>query len=288
MFGTSVSVLVAIASLAVQAQDPPEAQAPPKRMTFLQGYVGMGLNPGRYALIGVCRYPEVQEELKMTEAQKKKFVELDAKAIRDGRRITDDFSKKVKELEPEADPETRSALRESEKTARTARLAESEAALRKVLDRGQFARLEQIRYQAEGTQVFTRPEVQERLFLEPEQVRQILLIAQEGDHELHQASLVPTEVMPADPQSLTTAQRRKKLESKEYQGEVKTFRKTAVTLRGQTMKKIAKVLSSGQRARFEKLVGEHFDFSKTWNKPAPQVPVVSEPETKATQPPAGK
>jgi hypothetical protein len=179
----------------------------------------------------------------------------------------------LKALRDQPEPD-RQALAELEARRNASIRASSdkvEAGLKKILDRRQFTRLEQIRYQTEGPKAFERPEVQERLNVSPEQVELIMTIIAQGERELVSASLVPVEVAP-DFRNLTPEQRRASMETAAYKGAVKKFQESGVKVRGETMRMISKALTKGQRERYEKMVGEPFDFRKVWNGPKSGTP----------------
>jgi Spy/CpxP family protein refolding chaperone len=214
--------------------------------------------------MAVFQMPGVRDELKLTDAQKERFKDLDKGHERSTARIKRDFETAKKELGEPHDRQAELPLFQSRNAAFATENAEFEAAARKILDRRQLTRLEQIWAQAEGPMAFSRPEFRDRLYLAPEQIQEIGNIRREGSHQLEEASVVPRDVMP-DARTTSQEQRLKIMEGKAYKNTIKGVEKKARQIRGSTMQAIAKVLTKGQRERFQKLIGEPFDFQKAAN-----------------------
>lgn len=99
--------------------------------------------------------PAVQSELKLTEAQKAKVQRLAKSAAQRTRRAADGADP-YGPVDVQADPRT-----------------QVDQALGRILDRRQRERLHQIVIQAEGPQAITRPEVTDKLNLDPDQIAAI-------------------------------------------------------------------------------------------------------------------
>jgi hypothetical protein len=219
------------------------------------------------ALLGM---KQVRDELKLTDFQKARLNDLDTEAKRDFERIRQKQQERAKEqLGDQPDPLASRAVRASLGDVLTAMDDQSEAAARKILDRSQYTRVEQIHFQSDGSSLFVRPEVQERLNLSPEQVQLIRAIVSQGNSERLAATILPPGVLP-DPKESTREERLAFRKSAKYKGAVKDVRKAALKIRESTMQSIAKVLTRGQRERYLRMVGEPFDFKKLWDAPASQ------------------
>jgi hypothetical protein len=145
--------------------------------------------------------------------------------------------------------------------------------------RGQFARLEQIHYQILGPQAFSRPEVQQRLNLDPDQVQEIRMIIRQARTETRAAATIPPGVLT---ESFTREEFLAAKESKAYKDGLKGAREAALKARLSAMRAIAKVLTKGQRAKYEKMVGEPFDIKGLWTPiepPASGARQETKPET---------
>src|SRR5262245_25517601 len=210
----------------------------------LMGYLGLGLHSARYSPAVVLGNPRVREELKVSAVQAARLKSVEEERQRANVRFYEEKWAKEKELREASDPEALAEFRESAQAAHAAFSGETETSLLKVLDRSQRTRLLQIQYQAEGPKAFTRPEVQERLNLSPEQIEQILAIVSQGDVELRQAILAP-EDLPKDIRA-DIEKRRAQLESKPFQDAIKNAEGAASKVRTSIMRDIAKVLTKGQ------------------------------------------
>jgi hypothetical protein len=139
---------------------------------------------------------------------------------------------------------------------------ETDQARSKVLDRRQRQRLDQLRVQIDGPFAFSRPEIQERLNLAPEQVEAIQEIVNQSREKMFEAIVIPPAVIPEGMSPANRADHEKLKENKQFAEHVQKGKRTLVQLRQEAMRQILKVLSRGQRARYETMRGEPFDFTK--------------------------
>jgi hypothetical protein len=228
--------------------------------------MGLGLHSSLSSPVVVLQNPRVREELKLTDAQAARLKVVEEEHRIANRRNFDEIRNKEKELGDEPDPQAKAAYREAARAARAAFSRESEGAYLKVLDRRQRTRLLQIQYQAEGPKAFTRPEVQERLNFSPAQIEQILAIVSQGDLEMARASTVSPE-SGFEPLRGDAEKRRAQMESKKYLAAVNNVQGEASKTRTSIMRNIAKVLTMGQRANYERMIGETFEFTRSWSSP---------------------
>jgi hypothetical protein len=219
----------------------------------------MGVEPALYPRLVLFQRPEVQTELKLTPTQKARWAELDQERQQASERQGQELRKSRQELGNPPDPQALAVLNESLRAIQADRQKQDEAILRKVLDRPQFTRLGEIQLQAEGPMAFTRHEIQERLNLGPDQVELIEEVVARGREAVRNAAVVSTEVVPT---RLTREKSRALLESKTSKSAIGKARDDAVKARKTTMQEIAKLLTKGQRAKYEAMVGEPFDFLK--------------------------
>jgi hypothetical protein len=279
MVRTTVTASIAVSFLIVPVSAQSQDEPPRGNSLFSQGGVSLiGVQPTLYSPIVLLKLPPVQEELDLTKAQKAQLEKGLERQDRERSRLKEEMNKRMKEqLGDQPDGKSIVAFRLGARRAMDAFHEETKASLLEILDRHQLTRLVQIQYQAEGFTVFTRPEIQERLNLAAEQVEEILAIVAEGSREISNSSILPPEVVP---QGRTPEKRRVELESKTYKEAAVKAREAAVKSCGETMRRIAKVFTKGQRANFEKLVGEPFDFTKLWGTATP----TAVPESKGTKP----
>jgi hypothetical protein len=288
---------VAMAGLVAAAQVPD--QAPPGG-GFGPGRVGVqvkvagpaiGSGSGPVSLITLLTQPSVQKELKLTDAQKQKIAKIDEQ-------LKQHADQARNAMAPKPDPgggpallnlEMARAAMEDMKQAMQALHSEAGAAAMQELQRKQRTRLEQIRLQADGPLAFERPEVLERLNLEETQIEMIQAILAEGRGQMEQSGGIMMRTAgakpnpgsgpgadegpdvgpgpggaPRSPQDI-----KKKFASKEFQDQLKAQfekrRKETQGVREQMMRAIGKVLTRGQRATYQKMVGEPFDLKPLQN-----------------------
>lgn len=256
--------------------------------------LGLGLASSRYNPVVVLKNERVRQELKLTDAQKKRLQTIETERGQVRVRMFEALQQKEKELGEPPDPQARALVRQAYRDWRTQDNKEATTAHLKVLDRDQLKRLDQIRIQAEGTKAFLRPEVQERLNLSPDQVAQINEIIVEGDRAIARVRMLPQSITPpktdtiaerkaasiAEQKAASIAARKAFLSSKSYQDAVKAGRTRAVELRTATMRQIARVLTKRQRTAYQAMLGEPFDFTGAWEPP----PAAADP-ARAKSPP---
>jgi Spy/CpxP family protein refolding chaperone len=221
-------------------------------------------------------FPSVQEELKITSAQKSRLDEIGANFRSESDRLEKQRQDGLQELGDQPDPQ---ALADFQRKVRVSGVAlddQKVASMMKALDGPQRVRLEQIRLQAEGPFAFTRPELQRRLNLSDDQIALLTTIIRDGRQEARQvlgrasdvlanaAILGPGPVLKVDP-----AQR------DAVKSAFEKSQKEAAKLRGSLDRTIAKALTRKQRETYQKLLGEPFDltklsadFRKAWVAPA--------------------
>jgi len=256
---TLVAVAIGVASpLSAWSQPQPEGKS-------LLGYggIGLGLNFTPYSKYNIFRDPSVQEVLKVTDAQRARLKQFEDAELLLLSNFMDRYQEQVKALGNPPDRGALAILRKSRDAFRRDRLPRLETALRDVLDSVQFARLEQIHYQTEGPIVFNRPEVQERLNLESGQIEMITGIVKRAGAELDRAARLPVDLS-LDPRLPATEQSRAKFDSA-----VKKIQESAWAIREKTILQITNVLNERQQEKYKRIIGEPFDFKKTWNPAKP-------------------
>ena len=204
MLRTSVAAAIAILMLsmssACQAQD---AEQPPQTSLLQSGYLGTGVNPGITAKDTLLEEPAIQEELKLTQAQKDRLKKTASQVERMLLARNRERTQILNELRAQGDraafeaktEEFRNfAMRDFRMLAR-----ESDGPLLEVLNRRQRIRLEQIQLQADGFMAFRRPEIQERLNLLPDQIESIDEIINNSRQALKKAGEIPAGILPPRP-----------------------------------------------------------------------------------------
>jgi hypothetical protein len=264
----AVPVLIALAATAVSAQT---QDAPPRTSLLKSGFLGAGYEAGYSMKDMLLEREPVQKELKLTDDQLARLKKTQAEVTQYELRQRQEHNALLKGLRAQGDRQAyEAAVQELSQKSRADLLSltrESEGPLMKVLDRRQRTRLEQILLQSEGPMAFTRPQVQERLNLSPDQIEAIGAIIEEGRAAIARAAEIPAGVLPAG--QLTPEVRRTLVESKAARAEIDKGRETVLKARRSTMQMIAKVLTRKQRERYEAMLGEPFDMQKLQRYPSP-------------------
>jgi hypothetical protein len=203
-------------------------------------------------LIGMER---IQEELKMTDAQKKEheaILERRFQKVQQARRDNKDVAKFVE--------------------ARNAIFNESEAAMQANLKPEQRERLDQIQLQAHGPLAFggsrrfgpmtqASPLLRERLKLSDDQERRLRAIVDAGEMEIMKAASFPIALDPKDgPPTAETV--RKLVESPEFQAAKRKALQAARDERAAVTRRIEEVLTDAQRGAYHTMLGAPFDLSR--------------------------
>ena len=203
----------------------------------------------------------VQQELKMTDAQKK-----EQEAIL--RRQRREMQQKIQQARREQGP------RRSSRPPGTPSSRRSPAAIRATLKPEQWERLDQIQLQAQGSLAFTRrdsgpmdamsyagPPLAERLKLTDEQSRRIRTIAEEGDQEITKAASFPI-VMESKNKPPSKEEIYKLLNSPEFQAAKQKARQAGRDAGAAVIRRIEVVLTEPQREAYHKSLGTPFDLSR--------------------------
>jgi hypothetical protein len=246
--GLVACVVVNIAVLA-QAQAPPTKPAPSSYSLWEFGTIP---RPAfKEVLLNV---PVVQEELKISEAQKtagnEKVQRLNQK-LNQARREIKDRAKFV---------ELRNTI-----------FKEITAAELESLEPKQRERLDQIQLQAQGPFAFHRerapalaaegPDLNERLKLTEDQIKQVKTIATAGEAEIAKAAEVPIVLDPKDgtptPESI-----KKLVQTQEFKASKIMARQAARKAWDAVIARIEQVLSEPQRTAYREMLGPPFDLHK--------------------------
>jgi hypothetical protein len=238
-----------VVNVAVLAQAPSAAQAPSSYSLWEFGTIP---RPAfKEVLLG---NPAVQDELKITEAQKTATagkVQALRQKIQKARRENTDRAKFLE--------------------ARNSVLKEIEAALRENLEPKQRERLDQIQLQSQGPLAFDRasrpalaaegPDPIERLKLTDDQVKQVRAIAATGHAEIEKAAEVPIVLDPKDgaptPESI-----KKLVQTQEFKAAKKKTREAARKAWDSVIARIEQVLTESQRTAYREMLGPPFDLYK--------------------------
>jgi hypothetical protein len=241
------SIFVAFVGLVVNASA--YAQAPPAYQLWEFGT--MPRPAFKNVLLGV---PVVQEELKLTGAQKRGMDEtrtrLLAKAKEAIRGITD---------------------REKMQATREAVFKELMPAILANLEPGQRDRLDQIQLQSQGPFAFSRtrnpqldlegPSLAERLKLSDAQIERLKAIDDEGEQEIGRAATIPI-VLDPKAGAPTAESIRKLVETPEFKAAKQKARADARKAWTSVIERIEQVLTEAQRKAYREMLGMPFDLSK--------------------------
>ena len=225
------------------------------------GLLGMGAEPGAYSKEPMLDSPAVLKALKVTEAQIGRLKKARIESDRISERIGRENRALQRQFTAQGNQEGLAELERANWKLVFSLTKESERPLLQVLDSGQRSRLEQLQLQADGPYAFIRPEVQDRLRMSAEQVEAVKAIFEQGRQAIAQSATLPAGAKPVA-RGLPPSKRVELLKSKDFAYQVENVRKQIVTARGSTMRGIAEFLNKNQRATFEKMLGEPFEFPK--------------------------
>ena len=235
----AIAVFAAVVSRAF-AQDP--ADDTPSREPSLGSVVVGGAAPTlsrRSPDVLLLARPSVQQELKLTDAQRRKVARVD-RARRERILI---FAEVAEQGTLES---VYSSIPESAIAQFAEVQAESEdevdADVARVLDSRQRARLAQIGLQLEGPAAFDREDVHRALGLDEDQADAIRILLGEARRDLIRSSRVRVDVA-----------------SPGFQEALALVRRAGDRVRDDATRKIVRVLSRGQIERLDRLKGEPFD-----------------------------
>jgi hypothetical protein len=203
----------------------------------------------------------VQRELKLTEAQKTKLM-----------KTRDEFNRRRQESRPllAQGPEAQGVNREVLQSWIAMVRAEHLAAVNRILDSGQRARLEQIALQLEGPLALTRPEIAGRINLNPDQVEQIQgLVAQMSASRDQYMDLQLTRFenntgtggRAPGPGARAGSQKPAVSNEQELDSLLERIDQNSTAMQKNAIRAIGRVLTRRQKAAFNKLLGEPFDTS---------------------------
>jgi hypothetical protein len=215
----------------------------------------------RPTVLGVLLELEpVQQELKLTDAQKK---EVRAVIQRQRREMQRQMQQARRQTKAGEKPQAAPAIAGNE----------AQAAILGVFKPEQWERLGQIQLQGQGPLAFTRdgdapyrpftdvgPPLAERLKLSDDQVKRIKAIVNEGDTEITRAASFPIPLNPKD--KPTTEAIRKLVDSPEFQAAKQKTRQAGRDAWAAVIRRIEEVLTEPQRRDYHKLLGAPFDLSK--------------------------
>ena len=224
---------------------------------------GLQLVPGRVArtrangpnpLIAL-RNQKIQEDLKLDNDQ----IEEVKEAYQEVSKARRGIFQKLRGLKPE---ERQKKMQESMKKFNT----DSAAKAKEILDDKQYARLQQIMVQMQGTRALQNPEIQKKLKVTEDQTKKI-----------------------ADVQKSVQEKRRKIMQDLRANGgriDFKKFREKTQELNKQIEKNTLEVLTKEQREQFEKMKGKKIDLGRGRGLRA--VPGIGVPRIQIKRLPAGK
>lgn len=219
-----------------------------------------GVVPRPAVVMGILEQEAVQQELKLTDDQKKEFRSVIQKQRQELRKRMTEARKKGGGAE-----KAQAAMADVYKDAAKA--------ISKVFQPEQWERLGQIQLQAQGPLAFTRPNngpfraltdanepLADRLKLSDDQKRRIEKIANQGHAEIEKAASFP---IPLDPKDKPTPEAIKKyVESPEFRAAYEKASKAGREAWAPVMARIEEVLTESQRAEYHKMRGAPFDATR--------------------------
>lgn len=259
---------------AIVAQQPGPAVLLSSAELGSRSYLGMGYRWSYFPKGVILDRPGVQAEIKLTEKQKSQIRAVEqelerkmAEATQDSRAKLEEYKKTKEQRGEQYDLEELGLLARAVDDGRLPLIRQREPLILNVLDRRQLARLQEIQMQLEGPLALSRPEIQEKLNMDPEQIQLISEILGRGKEEFLRVSEISPELASAFRMRLARKDARTTVESKEFKESVDKARTAVLDARRATMREIGKLLTKKQRTNFDKILGEPISpdkLSLTW------------------------
>lgn len=221
---------VLFSSVVVSAQQAGVPDAPRDPLSSPNGVPHLAGESANALLLALA--PAVQTELKLNDAQKAKIERLAKSAAQQSQGLAAGAEANVG-----GDPR-----------------GETERALTRILDRRQVARLRQIALQAEGPLAITRPEVLEKLNLDPEQMATIQTLMTQWQQSQNQV--------------LAMTRANGALAAEPNPDEYAKLRLVSSRLRKRAAEQINQILDRRQKATLDRILGPAFDLGKLNGQPA--------------------
>jgi hypothetical protein len=256
----SILTTAILGVIAAGAQD-----QPPRASLVKSGFLGLGAEPGFCSKWPLLETPSVLKELKLTAAQTERLKQAKLEASRISERIGRGNRQLHQQLTKQGDRDGLAEFERAQRIRLYALTREHDRPLLAVLDSQQRTRLEQLQLQADGPMAFMRPDVHQRLKMSAEQVDIISAICERGHEATIQSATLPAGVKPVS-RGLPVEKRTELLKSRDFAEQVDKVRSSVVMTRNATMREIAENLTKKQRATFERMLGEKFDFPKLMEK----------------------
>jgi hypothetical protein len=210
----------------------------------------VGTVPTSMPKMGLFRAEPIQEELKLTAAQKE---------AAESPKLFERFRERALAARGIEDVEKRRA-------AVQALQQQFQAAALGVLEPKQRERLDQIQLQLEGPVAFLANDFQKRLGLSAGQVEQIRPIVEAGQAEMMKASAVPLPAgLKVEDRAGSLEAARKELDTPEFRAAAAKARRETRDAWNATTRRIGRVLTETQRAQYERMLGPPFDTAKLPN-----------------------
>ncbi len=262
MLRQTVAAFIFCALLAKHSwcQTAPTSDVPAK---YRAGSLGIGFDPKPVYPIELLLNPHIQKEFMLTDLQRKRLEDLEKRLVDQKKRLTQEFQVQKMNLGDSPDAEALQELMLQTSSRMKDAANESFNARVNVLQAKQRKRLEEIQIQAEGILAFSRPEFLARLNLSADQIDLIQPIVENGLNETRRASRVRVDNIDLTKEAPPPQGVNPHLAlTKKYKENVLSSRNATVKARDESLQRIVKIMTKGQRARYQNLVGQPFDFVK--------------------------
>jgi hypothetical protein len=275
------------------------------KFTRISGWGSFGNAMGQFgfARTTLIMLPPIQEELKLTDEQKKKLKEWQEGLRKKGEEMGRSMREKNGE-DPfrgnENQPITARVLQFTSMLNQVSTFMKSnEDGLAKILNAPQRKRLNQISLQMEGVSALMKPEIVESLGMLEEQVEQIQAVLNQSRTQqmttwigsmMAMRPPRPPATDPARPKPETAPEddaKARLAREKAMKQRFDTMRNQTDQIHGKAVKQITDLLTRSQRAKFEIMLGPPFDPAKLNNLGRPPR-LEGEQETKEPTPDSEK
>jgi len=255
----SAALIGALVIATADAQPPGGGRRPGGRRPggFMGGPGGPGMMRmrGGGGLAGLLRSPQVQEELKLSEAQGEKLRDLNEKVMEEIRDLLPD-RESLRDLSQEERREQMQKAMEKFQQEAEKRAPEVEKQIAEILDKAQFKRLKQLEVQRQGVDALRRPDIVQALGLTEEQQKQIKEALEDRDKKREELGEQMRAMFEGGFRQMSQEEREKAREK------MQEAREKGRTIQSEAQKKAMGVLTDEQKARMPNLMGEPFEFRR--------------------------
>ena len=252
MRNLAVLIMAILAGATLASAGPSQDGPTPELPHTIRDWLSVGNEPGMFRQTQLVQNPNVRRELKLSQDQINRWGRAEAEYEKEALPLLtkiEDYHELRRRIGRKPETPELAALRERATLAQTSYLETREDRLLKELTPPQRDRLTQLQWQSQGHLGFRRPELLQRLSLDDEQSRKLPEILDAGSVEMEKIRLadrIARKGKPLEPNHALDQSRAREIRARE----------------GLIMKDVLNLLRPDQRASYQALLGEPFDFAR--------------------------